>query len=180
MLYASIGLNATLAWQGVSVLNNLRSQMYYLWSFLIEGLKGKYCKKERKSNTPVDTKTDWLTTCLHCSKKGGFSPAVGLLKMKYTRLWDKWKAVEAGIGGIAGGWWGVGALVCFWGRGWLWAERQQCLVIWPTIPFNPRTLIWPPLSCAALFLSCKWLFVFNTSSWCKTNHQFLPQPFTKI
>lgn len=59
-----------------------------------------------------------------------------------------------------GGWVGV---IFFWGaRGWLWAKMQQCLVIWPTIPFNPRTLICPPLSTASffstsLFLSCKWL-----------------------
>lgn len=50
-----------------------------------------------------------------------------------------------------------GELVCwmgvifFWGWRWLWAERQWCLVIWPTIPFNPRTLMCPPLSTASLF-----------------------------
>lgn len=64
----------------------------------------------------------------------------------------------------------------FWGWRWLWAERQWCLVIWPTIPFNPRTLMCPPLSTASLFRlfvsPLQTTFILATPRKCKTTWQW--------
>lgn len=139
----TIGFSATLASQGVFLVCLLHYASWLKVNSRVEVMFDAKKVQDFQRNHTLIHIIDSICVCIRED-----SPAVGLLKMKYSRLWGKWRAVQGRGTGMDG--WREGALVgrgagvFFWGtRGWLWAERQRCLVIWPTIPFNPRTFDLP-------------------------------------